>query len=151
MSGTKDTELIPMQTERAPRVSELLCAAAECVRTDDMVDVVSGRNTPLTLHKAQFANAAAYADLVEVLKRLFEASSEEAALHPEGWCPKCGLTLEAFQRMLSCRNMTLVMYRDGSEKTSTSSVTCDFEKDSCSVDVETDDDGTARITKLCAC
>ena len=140
-----------MQTERTPPVSEVLCAAAECVRTDDVVDVVSGRNTPLTLQRAQFANAAAYAYLVEVLKRLFEASGEEAALHPEGWCPICGLTLEAFQRMLSRRNMTLVMYRDGSEKAGTSSVTCDFERDTCSVEVEADDDGTAKITKLCAC
>lgn len=146
-----DTELTPRRSKRAPSVAEVMSAAAHCVRTDDMVEALTGRHTPLTLHKAQFENAGAYGELVDVLRRLLECASEDVAPHTEGRCSKCGLSVAEFLRMLTCKNLTLVTYRDGRGRASTSSVTCDFDRESCSVDLDTVRDGTARIVKLCAC
>lgn len=151
MTGPKDLEMTPTRFEPDPTTSDILSAAAHCVRTDDLVDAVSRTNTPLTLCKAQFENAGAYGDFVGVLKRLLAASGEEAARHPDGWCPMCRLTVRALAGMLDGRNMTLVTYRDEREKGGASSVTCDFDRESCSVYLDDVSDGRGKIRKLCAC
>jgi hypothetical protein len=135
-----------VKTESAPMIAEIMAAAAHCVHTDDVVEAVSQRNTPLTLCKAQFENAGAYVELVEVLRRLLGTS--HVASPP---CPNCGFTDVALSRMRSSRNMTLVTFRDERERKAAGSVTCDFDRDSCTVYLEGARDGTARVMRVCAC
>ena len=144
-------EMTLVKTESAPTIAEIMAAAAHCVHTDDVVEAVSQRNTPLTLCKAQFENAGAYVELVEVLRRLLGASAHVASRHPDATCPNCGFTDVALSRMLNSRNMTLVTFRDERERKAAGSVTCDFDRDSCTVYIEGARDGTARVMRVCAC
>jgi hypothetical protein len=140
-------EMTRMTTESVPTIAEIMAAAAHCVRTDNVVEAVSQRNAPLTLCKAQFENAGAYVELVEILRRLLEASPHVASSP----CSNCGFTGVALSRMLSSRNMTLVTFRDERERKGAGSVMCDFDRDSCIVYMEEARDGTARVMRVCAC